>query len=239
MIGDHEGHVYSLCGLGDVYLAIEDFPHALKCYNDALENAKALDSKTLVMEAHRCLANAYHTNGENDRAWAHLSRFNELGREVNVQKIREQAAKLRVVFQTEQKQKEIELLRNQNEKQSLLQNSLIIGFCGLLVLFYVFITKYRIKQKTNIELEKQYAAITAKNEELSLLNSQFQEAAKDIQMLSGLLPICSYCKKIRSDEGRWPELEQYIKGHSKAEFSHSICPDCYERVSSNLENPEG
>ena len=52
----------------------------------------------------------------------------------------------------------------------------------------------------------------------------------ELRTLRGLLPICSSCKKIRDDQGRWNELETYIKQRSAAEFTHSICPECAERL---------
>jgi hypothetical protein len=58
------------------------------------------------------------------------------------------------------------------------------------------------------------------------LVEQLQSALKRVKLLSGLLPICASCKKIRDDQGRWQPLEAYIHGHSEAEFSHGICPDC-------------
>jgi hypothetical protein len=57
-----------------------------------------------------------------------------------------------------------------------------------------------------------------------------EEARKNIKILSGLLPICANCKKIRDDHGAWEQLEQYIHSHSEAEFSHGICPDCMKRL---------
>ena len=48
--------------------------------------------------------------------------------------------------------------------------------------------------------------------------------------LAGLLPICSYCKKIRDDQAYWHQVEDFVARHSGAAFSHSICPECYERV---------
>jgi len=53
-----------------------------------------------------------------------------------------------------------------------------------------------------------------------------QRAEKQVKMLSGLLPICSHCKKIRTVDSDWKQIEIYIREHSEAEFSHSICPDC-------------
>jgi DNA-binding response OmpR family regulator len=57
-----------------------------------------------------------------------------------------------------------------------------------------------------------------------------EEALARVKQLQGLLPICSYCKKIRDDQNYWQQVESYIAEHSQAQFSHSICPDCYEKL---------
>ena len=57
----------------------------------------------------------------------------------------------------------------------------------------------------------------------------------NIKRLSGLLPICCYCKRIRSDENYWQQVEGYITEHSDAQFSHGICPTCYTRVAAEFE----
>jgi uncharacterized membrane protein len=53
--------------------------------------------------------------------------------------------------------------------------------------------------------------------------------SEELRILNGLLPICSFCKKIRNDQGEWEPLERYISARSESEFSHSICPDCIEK----------
>ena len=63
-------------------------------------------------------------------------------------------------------------------------------------------------------------------EEKERLIEQLQAALKEVKKLSGLLPICANCKKIRDDSGYWKQIEAYIRDHSEAEFSHSICPEC-------------
>jgi len=55
------------------------------------------------------------------------------------------------------------------------------------------------------------------------------ESERRVKKLEGLLPICSYCKKIRDGSKTWHTLEAYIEDHSKAEFSHGICPDCFQK----------
>ena len=57
-----------------------------------------------------------------------------------------------------------------------------------------------------------------------------REANSKIKILSGLLPICASCKKIRDDKGYWNRIETYIHDHSEAEFSHGICPDCAKKL---------
>jgi len=59
---------------------------------------------------------------------------------------------------------------------------------------------------------------------------ELEVALSKVRRLQGLLPICSYCKKIRDDRNYWRQVEAYISEHSEAAFSHGICPDCYRRV---------
>jgi sigma-B regulation protein RsbU (phosphoserine phosphatase) len=62
------------------------------------------------------------------------------------------------------------------------------------------------------------------------LIARLQDALDNIKRLSGLLPICSSCKKIRDDKGYWNQIERYIAEHSEAEFSHGICPECVKKL---------
>jgi len=57
---------------------------------------------------------------------------------------------------------------------------------------------------------------------------ELEDALKRVKQLQGLLPICSYCKKIRNDRNYWEQVDAYIASHSEAQFSHGVCPDCYE-----------
>jgi CheY-like chemotaxis protein len=60
--------------------------------------------------------------------------------------------------------------------------------------------------------------------------AELREALVSVKQLGGLLPICSYCKKIRDDQNYWTQVEAYVGKHSDAKFSHSICPQCYEEI---------
>jgi DNA-binding response OmpR family regulator len=76
--------------------------------------------------------------------------------------------------------------------------------------------------------------IVALQQRLSERVAELQTALSRVKQLSGLLPICSYCKRIRSDQDYWEQLENYIAQHSEARFSHGICPHCYEEVRAQL-----
>lgn len=70
---------------------------------------------------------------------------------------------------------------------------------------------------------------TAETERERLIE-ELQEALGRVKNLSGLLPICASCKKIRDEEGRWHHLEVYIRDRTQADFSHGICPDCRRKL---------
>ncbi len=72
-----------------------------------------------------------------------------------------------------------------------------------------------------------YKSVAAERENIIL---QLQKALLEVKKLSGLLPICSCCKKIRNDEGYWEQLEVYIRDRTEAEFSHGICPECAKKI---------
>ena len=71
-------------------------------------------------------------------------------------------------------------------------------------------------------------------QEREQLIARLQKALSDVKALSGLLPICASCKKIRDDKGYWNQLEAYIHEHSEVKFSHGICPECMQKLYPDL-----
>jgi sigma-B regulation protein RsbU (phosphoserine phosphatase) len=64
---------------------------------------------------------------------------------------------------------------------------------------------------------------------------ELEAALSKVKQLRGLLPICSYCKHVRSDGNYWEQVEQYISAHSDMQFSHGICPACYDKVAADMD----
>jgi PAS domain S-box-containing protein len=75
-------------------------------------------------------------------------------------------------------------------------------------------------------------------EERERLISELREALAKVKTLSGLLPICASCKKIRDDKGYWNQIEAYIRAHSEVEFSHGICPECKKKLYPELHDSD-
>ena len=71
------------------------------------------------------------------------------------------------------------------------------------------------------------------------LLAELQAALDKVKLLSGFLPICASCKRIRDDQGYWQQIESYIRDHSEAEFSHGICPDCARKLYPEIFGPGG
>ena len=90
-----------------------------------------------------------------------------------------------------------------------------------------FITVFEeIGERKKIEAEKEALIV------------KLQKALSEIKILSGFLPICSSCHKIRDDQGYWNRIEAYISSHSEVQFSHGICPDCDKKLYPELFNKD-
>lgn len=101
-------------------------------------------------------------------------------------------------------------------------------FVSLIVAGFVisFILRAKRIESENRQLHSDLTTIRKMEEGKEILISELKEALQEVKRLSGLLPICSSCKKIRDDRGYWNQIESYLEERSEAEFSHSICPDC-------------
>jgi hypothetical protein len=133
---------------------------------------------------------------------------------------------------------------------------LTLGYFGIMVQSAVQLNKVILKSLTYRyerlqlldDLQKEKSQVMGLNEQMGLdierrkqtekekerLISELQKALDEVKTLSGLMPICSHCKKIKDDTGYWNQIESYIHEHSDADFSHSICPDCAETLYPDL-----
>jgi PAS domain S-box-containing protein len=99
----------------------------------------------------------------------------------------------------------------------------------------------RVKERTsdlaaaNEQLKREIGERLKAEAEKEKLIVDLKKALKEVKKLSGLIPICASCKKIRDDRGYWNQLEVFIQKHSEAEFSHGVCPECAKKLYPDLE----
>ncbi len=108
----------------------------------------------------------------------------------------------------------------------------LLPFSGLSRFNYSIDLGLRIVLTYSIVAGLSYALESARDHYYrSLLKEKrlLEHALAEVKTLSGLLPLCAHCKKVRDDQGYWNQLEAYIMAHSDADFSHGICPECAEK----------
>ena len=93
-----------------------------------------------------------------------------------------------------------------------------------------FWANFQLPDGTVMNIGYDITARKRAEEEREILIQKLQEAHEKVKTLSGFLPICMYCKKIRDDKGYWEEVEAYIRDHSEAKFTHSICSECKKKL---------
>jgi len=98
--------------------------------------------------------------------------------------------------------------------------------------------KWRLHQDAKHQMERLEALVRERTSVLEETNAKLSQALAKIQTLSGLLPICAGCKKIRDDSGLWSQVETYIAKHSEAKFTHGLCPDCARTFYPDVEYPK-
>jgi len=109
---------------------------------------------------------------------------------------------------------------------------LLIVMAGALVLYSKLNRRIQMSHASlQLEIEERKRAEEALRRE----KDKLQKALAKVETLSGLLPICSSCKKILDDKGYWQQIESYVRDHSEAEFSHGICPECAKKLYPDLD----
>ena len=105
-----------------------------------------------------------------------------------------------------------------------------LGFLTLVSIYFLEKKEKKALSMANRALQIEIKERQRVENERKILIHELQEALAKVKTLSGLLPICSSCKKIRDDKGYWNQIESYIVKHSEAEFSHGICPECAKKL---------
>lgn len=115
-------------------------------------------------------------------------------------------------------------------------NAILIRFLAVYVANHLI--SYAMEKMRYLVQDKMEAA----NHELDTLNKDHQQVIEklkktieEVRTLQGILPICSSCKKIRNDQGYWEQVEEYVRDHTHAQFTHGLCPECKNEIMKSME----
>ena len=95
------------------------------------------------------------------------------------------------------------------------------------IVIFAFSIYFNRSRKVHLEMQRHREHLEVMVAERT---KELEKAQDELKILGGFLPICASCKKIRDDQGSWSQIEEYIQDHSEAEFTHSICPGCFEKL---------
>ncbi|MDP1572570.1 MAG: tetratricopeptide repeat protein [Vicinamibacterales bacterium] len=221
--GDRRGEAATQNNIGRVLLRLGDTAGAIAAYERALAVTTGVEAPLLRVDTLRGLSDAERARGNHQVALARLTESIALRDQVFNQENAERISRLQAAHESQRQEQRIALLERDGalrtaalEQETLLRYALIAGLVLGGISLTLLYARYQLKQKSE-------AALRAQADEL--------KAALDrVQTLRGLLPICASCKNIRDDNGYWTAVEAYIGAHSAAEFTHSICPNCAEKL---------
>jgi CheY-like chemotaxis protein len=100
-------------------------------------------------------------------------------------------------------------------------------------------TELKARVKSALRLRESMELLNRSNREKEEMIMQLRDALNNVRTLSGLLPICSFCKSIRNDQGYWERVEKYISEHSEATFTHGMCEECAKKMYPELFRKDG
>lgn len=251
-----KNHAFCFIGLGNIRLKTDRFDEALVYYRKAAEIAESKDFKILAMinnnigEAYR--RKKQYGKALN---YLYAS-YNIINKSKDVLRMAETLCTIGDVFietgdyakagryirksllfaekiKSLNLQKDIHLsLSNLYEKSGDIKNSLASLKIHIKLkkkLFEKEKTKKISETELKYEIEKKNLFIEIskiKNKELISINARMNETVEQLKVLKGLIPICAWCKRIRTDSGYWEKLEKYIEDHSMARTVETLCPDC-------------
>jgi len=229
-LGQRYGSLQLLNAIGTTYFQIGQYQSSMQYLNRAVVLAKQVNAPDQLKKSYETLYSIYDKIGPMKKAYQYYQLYSEAKDSLMNSHESKKIADIVINHEIIQKQRVIELLEKEKtianlnlEKQNL-QTKVLYAIGILSTVMILFLYSY------NRRIHKNKILVEQKNHELNLLNEELNLKVSEIQLLSGLLPICANCKKIRDDNGAWEQMELYITKHSEAKFSHGICPDCMKSL---------
>lgn len=220
------GRVQTLNALGRLYLLTGAYAKAIPFALEAANLAKTINAKNELIVSCLLVSDLYKKQGNIEKSYNYFKLYSETKDSIHSTQESHKIADLTAKMVTLKKDNEIDSLKKENLITSLkieknkYNTMIFISSIVFMVIIIGLLARYSHKTRANkLVLEEA-------NTVLGRLNTELNEKINEIKTLTGLLPICAQCKKIRNDQGYWEQLEGYISQHSAATFTHGICPNC-------------
>ena len=224
--GSVRGQARALLYIGEAYAAIGDRDRARDALSQSLGFSRSVAQRVLTIDALAQLADLEERAGNTRSALAYLRSHQALRDTIFDQSTAQRIAAMEARAEADRERRSNDLLRASKREQDLViargQTAVVLGSVILLLasallgLLVYFNRKGRARE----------ALLARTNFELKHANDDLRTALTEVRALSGLIPICAKCKKVRDDEGFWEAVETYIASRSEATFSHGICTSC-------------
>lgn len=214
----------ALNNFGMIYQQRGDFDKALTYFEEALPIASSLGNKHAIAVLLKNVADIHLARKEYNQVIPLYDKAREIAEEIADQAMLNDLYAGYVSFfeECEDWERTVKYMRNLLEVKQLLFMS------EQRATMDQFRIRHEMEQKEREReiLIQQNLLLTQEIEERRLVEFELKDALSRIKVLTGLLPVCSHCKKIRDKEGDWHQMEHYITTRTDAQFSHGICPDC-------------
>jgi tetratricopeptide (TPR) repeat protein len=222
------GRVQVLNALGRLDLLSGKVDHGITWAREGAALSELIQARDELKTSYELLASLYEKKGDYPDALKFYKLYASTKDSIFSNQESEKIADISMRIVSLKKDHEIGSLKNEKVISSLkLQKeryfSLLLGSGIITLSLFVLVLSISGKKTRNSKV-----LLEATNAKLQALNAELQETVREVKTLSGLLPICAKCKKIRDDDGYWQQLEGYISKHTSATFSHGICPHCAE-----------
>lgn len=220
------GQAWALLYLGEAYGRLGDRGRAIAALNRSVALASTVSQRVLILDALAQLATLEERAGNTRGALAHLRSYQALRDTIFDQSTAQRVASMEARAETERAQRLNAQLRNEQLEQSLeLRRSQLAVALGTIILALAA-TLVALLVHFNRKGHARELLLAETNESVERANAELRTALSEVRALSGLIPICAKCKKVRDDEGFWEAVETYITNRSEATFSHGICTSC-------------
>lgn len=224
------GRVQVLNALARLDLLTRRYDDGIRNALEAADLAGQIKARDDLKTSYALLSGLCEKQGRLALALDYYKRFSDTKDAIFTDQESERIANLSMDLVNLKKDREIASLKQERviasltlQKHRYVTVLLISGVAGLLLFLLLLLRNQRRARRGKGLLE-------AANRQLHALNRELQVKIGEVKTLSGLVPICANCKKIRDDDGYWQQLEGYISKHTSATFSHGICPHCAEEL---------